>query len=42
LELADNGVDATLANNPAIEHGLDTHKGKLVHLSRAHHLALED
>jgi alanine dehydrogenase len=42
LELADNGIEVTIANNPAIAHGLDTHKGKLVHLSRAHHLALED
>ena len=42
LELADNGIESTLADNTAIEHGLDTHKGKLVHLSRAHHLALED
>jgi alanine dehydrogenase len=42
LELADNGIEATIVNNPAIAHGLDTHKGKLVHLSRAHHLALED
>jgi alanine dehydrogenase len=42
MELANKGVDIALEENPAIAHGLDTYKGKLVNLSRAEHLALED
>jgi alanine dehydrogenase len=42
LELANKGVDAALQENPAITHGLDTYQGKLVNLSRAEHMALED
>lgn len=42
LELADKGVDLAIEENPAIATGLDTHKGQLAHLTRAHHLAVED
>ncbi len=42
LELANKGIDAAIQDNPAIAHGLDTYQGKLVNLSRAVHLALED
>lgn len=34
LEIANIGVEAAIANNPAIETGIDTHNGQLVHLSR--------
>lgn len=42
MELANNGIDQTISENPAIAHGLDTYQGKLVNLSRAEHVALED
>jgi alanine dehydrogenase len=33
-EMADKGVDQAIADNPAIEKGLNIHQGKMVHLSR--------
>jgi len=42
MELANKGIDAAIQDNPAIAHGLDTYQGKLVNLSRAVHMALED
>jgi alanine dehydrogenase len=42
MELANKGIDAAIQDNPAIAHGLDTYQGKLVNLSRAMHMALED
>lgn len=34
LELADNGIEFSIANNPAIEKGIETHQGRLVHLTQ--------
>ena len=34
LEIANLGVDAAIANNPAIEAAVNTHKGEIRHLSR--------
>ena len=34
MELANKGIDTAIAENPAIERGVDTRHGKLVHLSR--------
>ncbi len=31
--LADDGIDAAIANDPAIEKGVNTHRGNLVHLT---------
>jgi alanine dehydrogenase len=42
MEMANKGIDAAIRDNPAIAHGLDTYQGKLVNLSRAMHIALED
>lgn len=32
-EIANNGIEASIANNPVIESGIDTHQGKLIHLT---------
>jgi len=34
LQLANEGIDAAIANNPEIERGVNTHHGSLVHLSK--------
>jgi alanine dehydrogenase len=34
LELANNGIDHTIATNPAIGHGVGTYKGEIHHISR--------
>jgi alanine dehydrogenase len=33
LEIANRGVDAAIAADPALEKGINTHAGKLVHLT---------
>jgi alanine dehydrogenase len=33
LEMANNGMDAAIKANPALERGINTHDGKLVHLT---------
>jgi alanine dehydrogenase len=42
IELADNGIDLAIEQNPAFYRALDTHKGQLVQLTRAHSITVED
>ncbi len=42
LELADKGIDLAIEENAAIASGLETHKGQLANLTRAHNLLVED
>ena len=42
LELANKGLDTAIAENPAIERGVNTYKGNLVHISRYSPLGQED
>jgi alanine dehydrogenase len=42
LELANKGVEAAIQENPAIQKGVNTHQGKMVHLSRYSPLGQEE
>ncbi|OGO27777.1 MAG: hypothetical protein A2W33_08890 [Chloroflexi bacterium RBG_16_52_11] len=42
LELANKGVDTAIAENPAIERGVNTYKGALAHISRYSPLGQEE
>jgi alanine dehydrogenase len=42
LELANKGLDTAIAENPAIERGVNTYKGTLLHISRYSPLGQED
>jgi alanine dehydrogenase len=42
LELANKGVEIAIAENPAIEKAINTHQGKMVHLSRYSPLGQEE
>jgi alanine dehydrogenase len=42
LELANKGIDITIAENPAIEKAVNTYQGKMVHLSRYSPLGQEE
>lgn len=42
MEIANKGIEAAIRENPAIERGVSTHRGKLVHLSRYSPLGQED
>jgi alanine dehydrogenase len=33
-EIADKGIEAAIAENPAIEKGINTHQGRIIHLSQ--------
>ncbi|MCK4900474.1 MAG: hypothetical protein KAS38_16960, partial [Anaerolineales bacterium] len=33
-EIADKGIEAAIADNPAIEKGINTHQGRIIHLSQ--------
>ena len=33
-EIADKGIEAAIADNPAIEKGINTHRGRIIHLSQ--------
>jgi alanine dehydrogenase len=42
LEIANKGIDAAIADNPAIERSLNTYNGKMVHLSRYSPIGMEE
>jgi alanine dehydrogenase len=42
LELANKGINTAIDENPAIEKAVNTHQGKMVHLSRYSPLGLEE
>ena len=42
MEIANKGIDAAIAENPAIERGLNTYNGKMVHLSRYSPIGVEE
>lgn len=42
LQLANEGIETAIANNPALERGIDTHQGNLVHLTRVVATETED